>query len=114
MRKWLVVLAVVAVLLIGGAVVVISNLNACLGHNREWIAEQAEAAVGRTVAFEDVGVSLSAGLGVGIEGLRVADDPVLCQNPANPKLARFRGLTGWHRSRSRPTSDILADVGSAP
>ena len=39
---------------------------------------------------------------------------VLCENSANPRFARFRGLAGWHPSRSRPTSGTLVDVASAP
>jgi len=41
-------------------------------------------------------------------------DVVLCRNSANPKLAQFRSLAGWHHRRSRPISGTLADVASAP
>ncbi len=53
------------------------NLNRYLAENRSWIEQTAEAATGREVSFDEIGVSLWGGLSAQLVGLRVADDPNL-------------------------------------
>jgi uncharacterized protein involved in outer membrane biogenesis len=83
MRKILVILGVVAVVVIAAVVVVVANLNSYLNEeeNRAWVAGQAEAALGRSVGFGEVGVSLLGGLGVRVADLRIGDDPAFSKDP---------------------------------
>ena len=75
MRKLLLALLVVLVIVVVGAVALALRLNSFLDENRDWLAERAQQALGREVAFSDVEVSLRGGLGARIEGLQLADDP---------------------------------------
>ena len=70
-------IAVGTLLLLVAAVLTFAviNLNSYLDDNRDWLAEQVEAAVGRPVSFERIGVSFMGGLGVEITQLAVGDDP---------------------------------------
>lgn len=70
MRKLLIVLVVLLVLA-GIAAFAVSNFNTYLQNNREWLAEQASAVLGRPVAFEEVGVSFRGGLGARVEALSI-------------------------------------------
>ncbi len=74
MRKWI-VLGVLVAAIAGALAVAAANLNSYLNRNKDWLTAQAEAAIGRRVGFEEIGVSLRGGLGVHISDLRVADDP---------------------------------------
>ncbi|MEE8580881.1 MAG: AsmA-like C-terminal region-containing protein [Myxococcota bacterium] len=74
MRIWA-LLVVGFLLLAAGGVIALVNLNTYLNENKDWISKRVEAAVGRPVHFDKVGVSLWGGLGVRIESLRIADDP---------------------------------------
>lgn len=75
MRKWVILLGIGALVLVGALVVAAFNLNRFLNQNRELIAKQAQRAIGREVRFGEVGVSFSGGLGVRVEDLHVGDDP---------------------------------------
>ena len=75
MRKVLIALVVVFALLAGAVAYALSNLNAYLDENREWLAGQVEAALGREVSFEDVSVTLGWGIAAQVTKLRIADDP---------------------------------------
>jgi uncharacterized protein involved in outer membrane biogenesis len=66
------VLLLVAVGVIAAVAAV--NLNSYLNDNKGWIAEQAEAALGRPVAFESVGLSFNRGLAVEVRDFRVGED----------------------------------------
>ena len=55
-------------------VVAASQLNTYLNDNKDWIAAQIEGALGRPVQFDKVGVSVSRGLAVEIDGFRIAED----------------------------------------
>src|SRR5262245_6389500 len=73
MRKWIVLAIVLAVAI--AAVIAARNLDAYLNSNRVWLAARLEQALGRKVAFDEIGVSFAGGLGVRIKGVRIADDP---------------------------------------
>lgn len=75
MRKWFIILGVILVLVGGAVVLVLRNLNSYLNDNRDWLAQQVEAAIGRPVHFDEVGVSLAGGLGASVSNLVIADDP---------------------------------------
>jgi hypothetical protein len=75
MRRWILLAAAVVLALGAALTVVLFNFNAYLARNKDWIAERAEAALGRTVRFEGIEVSLRGGFGANLTGLRVGDDP---------------------------------------
>ena len=81
MRRWLLALAALVLLL--GLVLGLAafNLDAYLNANRDAIAKQAALALGRDVAFGEVGVSLRGGLGIRVAELAVADDPAFSKDP---------------------------------
>jgi hypothetical protein len=74
MRKIL-VLGVVLLVLAGALFVAASNLNRYLAENREWLADQASSALGRSVAFDKIGVSLRGGLGARVTSVAIGEDP---------------------------------------
>ncbi len=74
MRK-LLILLVVLLVLAGIAAFAVSNFNTYLQSNREWLAEQASTALGRSVAFDEIGVSFRGGLGASVGDLSIGDDP---------------------------------------
>ncbi len=74
MRKFL-VLGAVLLVLAGVLFAAASNLNRYLEDNREWLAEQASVALGRPVAFDEIGVSLRGGLGARITSVAIGEDP---------------------------------------
>ena len=81
MRRWLLALAVVALVLGVGLALAVRNLDAYLNANRDAIARQAAEALGREVEFGGVGVSLRGGLAVRVADLRVGDDPAFSADP---------------------------------
>ncbi len=74
MRK-VVVALVVLFGLVGLAAFAVFNFDTYLQDNREWLAQQASDALGRPVAFDEVGVSFRGGLGARIGSLSIGDDP---------------------------------------
>lgn len=81
MRKWAVVVAVAVVVVAGVLAFALANVNRWLDRNRDWVAAQASAALGREVAFDAVGVSLRGGVSARLTNLRVADDPRYAREP---------------------------------
>lgn len=81
MRKWIIILGVVILVVAGGIALVLANVNSYLNENREWVAGQAESALGRSVSFGEIDVSLLGGLGVRVADLRIGDDPAFSQEP---------------------------------
>jgi len=83
MRKWIVILGVAVLVVVGAVALVAVNLNSYLNENenRDWVASQAESALGRSVSFGKVGISLLGGLGVRVEDLRIGDDPAFSKEP---------------------------------
>lgn len=75
MKKLFVAFAVLLVLLAGALVVAALNLDSWLDENREELAGRAGDALGRKVAFEEIGVSFAGGFGIRLGGLSVGDDP---------------------------------------
>jgi AsmA protein len=74
MRKIL-ILGAVLLILAGALFVAASNLNRYLAENREWLAERASSALGRSVAFDEIGVSLRGGLGARVTSVAIGEDP---------------------------------------
>jgi len=75
MRKFLIVIVVLVVVLLGGLVLAVMNVNALLEENRGELARLASEAVGRDVSFEKAEVAFPGRLSVAIRGLRIAEDP---------------------------------------
>jgi hypothetical protein len=74
MTRKLMIAAVILVTL--GALVAFAllNLDKLVKRNKDYILAQAEQALGRKVAVEDIGVTLWGGIGVRLENLTLADD----------------------------------------
>ena len=88
MRK-LLILGAVLLILAGALFVAASNLNRYLAENREWLAEQASSALGRSVAFDEIGVSLRGGLGA-LRGGAYRDRRARDQHHQEPKRFQLR------------------------
>ncbi len=73
MRRWVIPVAVLAVIA-AGIVFVAIHLDSWLKDNRQWLAEQAQAAIGRPISFDGIGVSFRGGLGAKLTNLRIAAD----------------------------------------
>ena len=58
MRKWIVVLGIAIVVVVGALALIAVNLNSSLDENRDWVSEQAESALGRSVSFGKARISL--------------------------------------------------------
>ncbi|MDH4017146.1 MAG: AsmA family protein, partial [Actinomycetota bacterium] len=74
MNKWMILGATLGVLVVA-IVLAAMNLEAWLDENRPMIEEQAGSAIGRDVTLGDLGVQIWGGLGVSVEGVRIAEDP---------------------------------------
>jgi AsmA protein len=80
-RRWLAV-PLAVVLLLGLALALAArNLDVYVNANREALARRAAEALGREVAFGEIGISLRGGLAVRVADLRVADDPSFSRRP---------------------------------
>ncbi len=80
MRRWLVALGCIVLLLGLGLGLAAYNLDAYLNANRDAIAGEVSRALGREVAFGEVGVSLRGGLGVRVADLAIGDDPAFSKD----------------------------------
>ena len=74
MRKIL-ILGALLLFLVGALLVAANNLNSYLAENREWLAEQVSSALGRSVAFEEIGISFRGGLGARVTSVSIGEDP---------------------------------------
>lgn len=74
MRK-LAIVAIIVVILVAVVAFALLNLNRLVNRNREYILAQAEQALGRKVAVQDIGVTLWGGIGVRLTDFALADDP---------------------------------------
>lgn len=81
MKKLAIAFAIIVVLLVLGVFLALRNLDSILESNREAIAGQVGASLGRSVAIGDLDASLGWGVGVRINELSVGDDPAYSKNP---------------------------------
>jgi AsmA protein len=79
MKRLVLIAAGLVVVLLAVAAVAAWNLDAFVNANRDAIAAQVEAGLGREVAFGEIGVSFRGGLGVRVADLRIGDDPAYSQ-----------------------------------
>jgi uncharacterized protein involved in outer membrane biogenesis len=79
MRKLILVLVVACLVAVAALALLASNLNSYLQENRDWVAEQAQSALGRSVEFGEADISLLGGIGVRVADLRIGDDPAFSQ-----------------------------------
>lgn len=75
MRKWIVVLVITCLVVVGVLALLAANLNSQLQENREWVAEQARSVLGRPLHFGEARISIMGGIGVRVADLRIGDDP---------------------------------------
>jgi len=82
MRKKLTIAAVI--LLILGALVAFAvlNLGRLVKSNKDYILAQAEQALGRKVAVEDIGVTVWGGIGIRLKNFALADDRAFSKKDA--------------------------------
>jgi len=119
-RRWLIGLGVLGVVVAGAFAFALARLGRFIDDNRAWIAEQAGAALGRTVAFDTLEVSLWGGLGVRVRGLAVGDDPRFSDEPfvraanARVKVGVLSALIGRYTVREvvleRPEITVVRTV----
>jgi len=81
MKKFLIIIAIVAVLLAVAAAVLVANLDKVVDSKKDYILEQAETALGRSVTIDEIGVTLSRGIGIKLSGVAIADDPGFSDEP---------------------------------
>jgi hypothetical protein len=74
-NRWLAVGLAVVLLIVSALWFAARNLGQILNENRDAIAAQVSAALGREVSFEGLGASLGWGVSGRVDGLRVGDDP---------------------------------------
>jgi AsmA protein len=74
MRKLLILGGVLLVLAVA-LIIAAGNLNHYLEENRDWLAEQASTALGRSVVFDEIGVSFRGGLGARVTSVAIGEDP---------------------------------------
>jgi AsmA protein len=74
-------LGVLGLVVAGALAFALARLGRFVDDNRAWIAEETGAALGRRVAFDELGVSLWGGVGVRVRGLVVGDDPAFSDQP---------------------------------
>jgi len=82
MRKKLMVVA--GIVLVLGALLAFAlvNLDSLVKRNKDYILAQAEQALGRKVAVDDIGVTLWGGIGVRLKNFALADDKAFSQKDA--------------------------------
>jgi uncharacterized protein involved in outer membrane biogenesis len=73
MRK-LLILGAVLLVLAGALFIAAKNFNLYLEENRVWLAEQASSAIGRSVTFDEIGVSFRGGLGARVTSVAIGED----------------------------------------
>ena len=81
MKKLLIVVGIVVVLLAAAVAILVANLDKVVDSKKEYILEQAETALGRSVTIDEIGVTLSRGIGVKLRGVAIADDPAFSGEP---------------------------------
>lgn len=81
MRKLMLFGMILLLIAVAGLAVIALNANSYLNDNRDWISEQAEAALGRSVGFGEVGLSLAGGLSLRVADLSIGDDPAFSSDP---------------------------------
>jgi uncharacterized protein involved in outer membrane biogenesis len=75
MKKLLIILGIVVAVLAGGAAVLVANLDKVVNSKRDYLLDKAETTLGRDVTIDEIGVTLSRGIGVKLTNVAIADDP---------------------------------------
>jgi len=81
MKKFLIIIGIVVVLLVGALAILAANLGKVVASKKDYILEKAETALGRDVAIDDIGVTIGRGIGVKLSGVTIADDPAYSNEP---------------------------------
>ncbi|HYY25974.1 MAG TPA: AsmA family protein, partial [Candidatus Udaeobacter sp.] len=74
MRKWIIT-GTVLLLLCVGVIIAILNVNSYITHNKDYLINRTEQALGRKVSVEDIKVSLWGGIGFRLTNFAMAEDP---------------------------------------
>jgi hypothetical protein len=75
MKKFLIILVVIVVILVATVAVLVANLDKVVDSKKDYVLGKAEAALDREITVEDIGVTLSRGIGVKLTNVALADDP---------------------------------------
>ncbi len=82
MRRKLTIVAVIFLILGALMAFALLNLDSLVKRNKDYILAQAEQALGRKVAVDDIGVTLWGGIGVRLQNFALADDKAFSQKDA--------------------------------
>ncbi|MFQ5989903.1 MAG: AsmA-like C-terminal region-containing protein [Candidatus Methylomirabilales bacterium] len=82
MRKKLTIAAVILLILGALAAFAVLNLGRLVKSNKDYILAQAEQALGRKVAVEDIGVTVWGGVGIRLKNFALADDRAFSRKDA--------------------------------
>lgn len=75
MKKFLIIIGIVAVVFVVGGVLLYFNLENIVNSKKDYLLERAHAEIGRDVTVGDIGVTLGRGIGVRLADVKIADDP---------------------------------------
>jgi AsmA-like protein len=105
MRKVVVGLGVCTLIGAAALLVLAFTLNRLIARNRTFILEQVQAALGRSVAVDDISVDLWRGLGVRLGNVRIADDPRFGDTPFVQAASVSVRARLWSVLRRQPEAD---------
>ncbi|MBN2327894.1 MAG: AsmA family protein [Candidatus Omnitrophica bacterium] len=74
-RRFVFIVILIAVLLLGAGALVVLNLGRVVNSNKEFILAKAKEAVGREISIDQIDVTLWTGVGVRLSNFSIADDP---------------------------------------
>ena len=75
MKKLLIILAIIVAVVAGGTAVLVANLDKIVNSKKDYLLDKAETTLGRDVTIDEIGVTLSRGIGVKLTNVAIADDP---------------------------------------
>jgi AsmA protein len=81
MRRLLIIAGVIALVFVAVAALALVNLNALINRNKDYLLAKGQEALGRSLAVDDIGVTLWGGIGVRLKQFSLADDPAFSKEP---------------------------------
>jgi AsmA protein len=95
MKKWIIAAGILLLLVVGAIAWAALNLESYLEENRELVETKISEALGRSVGFDRLALSLRGGLGVRVENLSVGDDPAYGEEPFVTTAAAVARVRIW-------------------
>lgn len=81
MKKVILIAGVVLLALLAVTALALVNLNGLINRNKDYLLARAQEALGRSLAVEDIGVTLWGGIGVRLKQFSLTDDPAFSKEP---------------------------------